>query len=88
MSVLADAASGVMNVPVVDRTGLDGLWSFSFFYASPQPLPQGPARDRADAENTPQFAAALQEYLGLRLESTNGPFNVLVIESVQQPEEN
>jgi uncharacterized protein (TIGR03435 family) len=45
-------------------------------------------RDRAEQENLLQFPAALQEELGLKLESTRGPVDVLVIDSVQQPTEN
>ena len=42
----------------------------------------------AKQENLLPFAAALQEELGLKLESTRGPVAVLVIDSVQQPTEN
>lgn len=42
----------------------------------------------SDSEGLPEFTTALDEQLGLELESTRAPVDVLVIESVQQPIEN
>ncbi len=83
-SVVA-TASAVMGVPVVDRTGLDGFWSYYIFYI-PSERPFLP-RDAEEASVLP-FAGALQAELGLRLQESNGPFDVLVIDSVERPTEN
>ena len=40
------------------------------------------------ADPAPSLFTALQEQLGLRLESSRGPVQVLVIDSVQKPTEN
>ena len=40
------------------------------------------------SDPVPSLFTALQEQLGLRLESAKGPVDVLVIESVQKPTEN
>jgi uncharacterized protein (TIGR03435 family) len=64
------------------------LWSYRFFYLDPTPISEGRLRDLAEAENTPLFRKALNVELGLRLQDSNGPFEVLVIDSVQQPTEN
>jgi uncharacterized protein (TIGR03435 family) len=88
MSAIAATASGVLATSVVDRTGLTGLWSYEFVYAQIQPLPPGVQRALADQANVPSFSTALQEELGLRLESGRGPIEVVVIEAVQQPVEN
>ena len=77
---LVAVASNVMRVPVMDRTGLDGLWSYLTFYAgSPEPNLPG------DGDNALPFPAALTDELGLRLRDSNGPFDVVVIDSVEQP---
>jgi uncharacterized protein (TIGR03435 family) len=82
---VATAASAFLGVPVVDRTGLDGFWSYYVFYIRPD-RPFLP-RDAEEASLLP-FAGALQAELGLRLQESSGPFNVLVIDSVEQPTEN
>ena len=66
--------------PVLDRTGLQGSYAFALKFAPPQnPTPE-PER--------PQFMTALQEQLGLKLESTRAPVDVLVIDSVERPTAN
>jgi uncharacterized protein (TIGR03435 family) len=88
ISTVALAASGMMSAPVADKTGLTGLWSYSFIYAPREAIPSDRELELAKQENLLPFAAALQEELGLKLESTRGPVAVLVIDSVQQPTEN
>ncbi|MGH7553391.1 MAG: TIGR03435 family protein, partial [Longimicrobiales bacterium] len=88
ISAVAETAAGLLGRLVVDKTGLSGLWTYQLAFARPEPLPPGRERDPADQENVPVFATALQEQLGLKLEPTRGPVDVLVIDSVQQPTEN
>ena len=45
-----------------------------------------PATESADAP--PEIFTAIQEELGLKLESTKAPVDVLVIDHVEQPSEN
>ena len=73
---------------VIDRTGLDGLWSYDVefalqFQGQPPPGVQLPSVD----PNAPNLFTALQEQLGLKLESTKAPVDVLVIDSVDHPTE-
>ena len=89
---------------VVDKTGLDGLYDFELTFSlegleSPFgrgfPLPPpgaagppGATSSQATASDpVPSLFTAIQE-LGLKLESTKGPVDVLVIESVEKPTEN
>jgi uncharacterized protein (TIGR03435 family) len=66
--------------PVLDRTSLAGNYAFALKFAGPQNA--NPVPDR------PQFMTAVQEQLGLRLEATRAPVDVLVIDSVSRPSEN
>jgi uncharacterized protein (TIGR03435 family) len=86
--------------PIVDKTGLKGLFDFKLQFSSeglsgpgiplgpPPPDPQGAVgAPAAAADPAPSLFSAIQD-LGLRLESAKGPVEVLVIESVQKPTEN
>ena len=67
--------------PVVDRTGLDGLWDFEVKF-----MPTNP--EGSESPLAPPIINALQEQLGLKLESTRAPVEVLVIDSAEMPSEN
>jgi uncharacterized protein (TIGR03435 family) len=67
---------------VVDATGLDGTYRFSMQYAATREY-EG-LRVNKDP-NLPSFTTALQEQVGLKLESARGPVEVLVIDSAEQP---
>jgi bla regulator protein BlaR1 len=86
---IADLAGVLSNFvggrPVVDRTGLSGDYEFDLTW-TPEVLP-GPSAEsfvRADP-NGPSLFTAVQEQLGLKLESTTGPVEVLVIDSAERP---
>jgi len=83
---LAGLLSVEMETPVVDQTGLSGKFVYQVLGVSPNS-----ARLRATSDSVPKWPpvpVALEEQLGLKLESRQGPFPVLVIDSVQQPTEN
>ena len=61
---------------VVDRTGLAGVWDFDLKYSPPNAPNPDPDR--------PSIFTALQEQLGLRLDATTGPVEVLVIDRVER----
>ena len=71
--------------PVTDRTGLSGEFDIDLFYApygeniNGAPLP---------TDGLPSIFTAVQEQLGLRLESTRGPVDILVIDRISPPAEN
>jgi uncharacterized protein (TIGR03435 family) len=89
---------------VIDKTGLTGLFDFILQFSSeglsvpglppgaippPDPGPAGaaPGAAPAAADPVPSLFTAIQE-LGLRLESSKGPVDVLVVDSAQKPTEN
>lgn len=78
---LARQLSETLGGPVVDRTGLTGLYYFGFRFANPADL-------RPDVD-VPTALAAVQEELGLRLESRKLSAEILVITKFdRQPSEN
>ena len=66
--------------PIVDRTGLQGNYAFALKF-----VPVGTAN--ADLDR-PEMVTALREQLGLKLEATRAPLEVLVIDSVEKPTAN
>jgi uncharacterized protein (TIGR03435 family) len=91
LSTLALVLTQLAGRPVVDKTGLTGLYDFEMtidlqtlarIYAElgvNMPLPPG-------LPEGPSLMTLLQEDLGLRLDSQRGPGNVLVIDSAERPQ--
>jgi uncharacterized protein (TIGR03435 family) len=75
LSLFANGLSQIVGRAVVDRTGLTGNWAFELTYAA-EPSPDSDA---------PSLFTAIQEQLGLKLEPTTGPVDVLVVDRVQRP---
>jgi len=84
---IATIFQGQTGRPVVDRTGLTGNWQFVMTFSQERPLGTPAPGDNIPAPdpNAPSFFTALQEQLGLKLESTKAPFDVTVIDSVEHP---
>jgi uncharacterized protein (TIGR03435 family) len=73
--------------PIIDSTNLTGIFDFTLKFAppfSPNTTPTG----GTEPPSAPSFFTALQEQLGLRLESAKGLVEVMVIDSVSKPSEN
>jgi uncharacterized protein (TIGR03435 family) len=66
---------------VVDRTGLHGTYDVNLHW-QPTNLPPNVT---PDVPNSPPIFTAVQEQLGLKLESTTAPVDVLVIDRVEKP---
>jgi uncharacterized protein (TIGR03435 family) len=69
---------------VINRTGLAGEFQFELSWLQDMQAGAAPAA----ANDGPSLFTALQEQLGLKLESSRGPVEVLVIESVERPTPN
>src|SRR5688572_8337297 len=72
--------AGEVERVVIDRTGLTGEWDFELKWSPPNAPSSDPDR--------PSIFTALEEQLGLRLESTTGPVEVMVIDRVELPTPN
>ncbi len=84
MRVLADMLSSEpltgLDRIVVDRTGIGGDFDLVLDY--PFPAPAAPDPD------VPSLFTAIQEQLGLKLESAKGTRTILVIDQASSPTEN
>jgi uncharacterized protein (TIGR03435 family) len=92
MADLASVMQGaVLDRPVVDQTGITGKFDFTLTWTPDESQFRGmgvrvpPPPDTATA---PSLFTAIQEQLGLRLESTKAPAEVLIIDRVEKPTEN
>jgi uncharacterized protein (TIGR03435 family) len=72
---------------VVDRTGLTGRYDIDVEFAPEfRPAPPPGAPDiAAPASDGPFLFTAIQEQLGLKLESARGPVEVLVVDHAERP---
>ena len=85
--------SVVLDRPVVDRTGLTGRFDFTLNWTPDDSQFRGlggraPAPSSNDPNGPPGLFTAIQEQLGLRLESTRAPVEVLVVDRVERPSDN
>lgn len=87
MTQLAYKLSRLLQRHVVDNTGLEGNYDFKLQWT---PDLGSPAPDGQTGEDSsgPSLFTAIREQLGLRLEATKGPVDVVVIDHVDRPSEN
>jgi uncharacterized protein (TIGR03435 family) len=91
MPQLASALSTITGQPVVDRTGLAGVFDVTVEFRPDFQPPSSDAPvtgDRPPATDAPSIFTAVQEQLGLKLESTRGPVDVLVVDHAEKPSDN
>src|SRR5208283_4735022 len=86
VSLLAEELSKEVGRSVVDRTGIAGRYDLTVKWT---PDDRVPSADGSDASRSgPSLYTAIQEQLGLKLEPTRGPVEVLVIDHIEKPSEN
>lgn len=88
----ADALGGFMDRTVLDKTGLSGEYDVRLEWAQDHPGEEsasmlGTLREELGLTG-PSIFTALQEQLGLRLESAKGPVEIIVVDSVEKPSAN
>jgi uncharacterized protein (TIGR03435 family) len=88
MSRVAEALTRVLDRKVIDRTGRPERFNVSLRWApgQHQVLPSSDAMELPP--DTPSIFTALQEQLGLKLEPSKAPVELLVIDHAERPSEN
>ncbi len=89
LSQLADILSSSTDRPVIDRTGLEGNFDLDLEWTSALRTQSAAAAgaNEPQADDGPSIFTALQEQLGLKLESTRGPVDILVVDHAEHPTE-
>ncbi len=87
--------ANILDRPVVDQTGLGtARWDFLLRWTpDPSQAPPGAPRPPAAAPNEngdapPDLFLAVQQQLGLKLETTKAPVDILVIDKAEKPSAN
>jgi bla regulator protein BlaR1 len=101
MDDLASILTGYAGRPVLNKTGVSGVFDnllqWNVFYGRQRPTPttdetpRPPGRyegEMPDPDSLPDLGTALEQQLGLKLESRKGPVDTYVIERVERPSEN
>ena len=98
ITLLSRELSRQLGRTVIDKTGLTGSYDFSLqwtpdpgsgpMFKGPQGAPQPVENGAAPDNSGPTIFTAVQEQLGLKLESQKGPVQVMVIDHVEPPSEN
>jgi bla regulator protein blaR1 len=96
MPGLAGQLSNILGRKVVDKTGLTGAYDLSLEWAPDEDqvanfqtigVPEGFGAPPTDWKG-PTLFTALEEQLGLKLDSQKGPLEVLVVDHVERPSAN
>ena len=85
MLLLATLISRFTRTPVLDQTGISGLFEITLDWARDNGMPAatGPGCGGAELDG-PSISEAVQKQLGLRLEKRKGPVDVMVVEHAEK----
>jgi uncharacterized protein (TIGR03435 family) len=87
METFAAGLQGVLDQPVMDRTGLSGRFDITLDWAPDEfQSAANPPSDNGAA--FPDLFTALKNQLGLKLERTKGLVEIFVIDHVEKPSKN
>jgi uncharacterized protein (TIGR03435 family) len=85
MESLVNALTHILKRTVIDKTGFSGNFDVTIRWRD-EAAAANPGAAATDA--LPSIFTALEEQLGLKLESSKGPVAVLVIDSAERPQPN
>ncbi len=80
MRGLTGALSSMVEAPVIDKTGLTGIYNFTLQF--------GREWSERDPDSWPSIFTAVQEQLGLKLEAAHESVPNLVVDHITKPTEN
>ncbi len=85
MGKFADLIARQAGLPVVDATGLQGVFDFTLDWSPAADIRMAAASgEAAPSDGKASLFTALQEQLGLRLESSKGPVEILVVDRMDK----
>ena len=101
LAFLIQSLSQIMGRNILNQTGLTGKYDFELKWTPdqstangplgggiPGPPPPGVSEGPAPDPDGPTIFTALQEQLGLKLDSGKGPVEIIVIDHAAKPKEN
>ena len=89
VEILAEQLAKVLGRVVLDKTGIQGRYDITLRWT-----PENGQPDKVNGASTPEetngpsIFTAIQEQLGLKLESEKGPVGVVVVDRAEMPSEN
>jgi uncharacterized protein (TIGR03435 family) len=84
MSKFADLIARQAGLPVVDATGLQGVFDFTLDWSPAADIKMSADAAAVPSDGKASLFTALQEQLGLRLESGKGPVEILVVDRIEK----
>ena len=89
MPTIAGFVQSILGRPVLDKTGLAGVYDVSLTWTPDATQPFASSATSPSIEPAgPSLVTALREQLGLRLESQKVPVELFVIDRSEKPKEN
>lgn len=89
MSSLAEVLGEQVSRPVIDKTGLTGSYGFRLEGTREEEgVDANSDREQSIDPTKPSIFTAIQEQLGLRLETARCPLQNIVIQRIEKPSEN
>jgi uncharacterized protein (TIGR03435 family) len=88
MPELVRRLSLMLDRSVIDKTGFTGLFDLQLDFVADETTPAMPPPPPGSDMPGPSISQALRQQLGLQLESTRGPVEVIVVDHAERPSGN
>jgi uncharacterized protein (TIGR03435 family) len=87
ITLLVNQLSSILGRNVIDKTGLTGRYDIKLTF-TPEDSQSALRNGEPAPETGPSIFTAVQEQLGLKLEPSKGPVDLIVVDHVDKPTEN